>query len=103
MRSKKNSPKIIEIILDVPLYERLKAQALVEGNSESKALLFALKRGMRDFHLHVMADNKEDYAIIRRLKEDCERDNSLLKSIENQNINFQSLIRKSNKGSDTGA
>jgi hypothetical protein len=102
MRAKANTPKIIELILDVPLYEQLKARASIEGNSIGEELGIALKLGMRDFHLHVMADNKEDYAIIRRLKEDCERDNALLKAIENQNNYFQSSLEERDKTNKPG-
>lgn len=96
-----NTAKVVELFLDPLLYERLKERARVDGVTESEALLQSFRRGMGDFTLHVMADNIEDYEIISRLVEKCERDNALLKAIESQNEYLHGLLKNQERGRES--
>jgi hypothetical protein len=97
-RKKNNtSEPIVELVIDTPVYEQLKKHALIEGISENEELLRALRRGMRDYWLHVAKYERERYQLVERLFEQSKRDSELLEAIINQNVRFHEILEDEEK------
>ena len=92
-RKKNNtSERTVDLLIDAPVYQKLKKRAHMEGISENEVLLYSLKRGMSDYWLHVMKDHKDDYELVKGFLEQCKRDNELLEAIINQNVRFHEIL-----------
>ncbi len=93
--------RIVEIVLEEPLYERLKARAERDGLSETETLLSALLRGMNDFPLHLSDEYLQDVGYVRDRYAECLRDNHLLKSLVAENERLAGILIEHQK--DTAA
>lgn len=93
-RKDKDAPIILDICLEKDLYEKLKNNARLNSISESEELSAALKRGMRDYWLHVIKHDRERYAVIARLFEQSQRDSILLEQIVKQNEDYRMILQE---------
>ena len=93
-RRKKSNTSVptVDLLIDASVYEQLKKRAHTEGISENDVLLYSLKRGMREYYLHLAKDYKEDYEVTRKLFEQSKRDNELLREILSQNERFYEIL-----------
>ena len=82
----------VDLVIDAPVYEKLKKRAHIECITENDVLLYALTRGMKNFNLHLAKDYKEDYEVISKLFEQSKRDNELLNALVHQNVRFRQIL-----------
>ena len=96
---KKNNTSIptVEIVTDASVYEQLKKRAHMEGVSESEELLRALRRGMRDYLLHVAKYQREEYFVVEKLFEQSKHDSETLDAIIKQNERFYEILEGEEK------
>jgi len=91
---KKNNTSVptVEITIDAPVYEQLKKHAHMEGVSENEELLSALRKGMRDYLLHVAKYQMEEYYLVEKLFEQSKHDSQTLDTIIKQNERFHEIL-----------
>ena len=96
---KKNNTSVptVEIIIDAPVYEQLKKRAHMEGVSQNEELLSALRRGMRDYLLHVAKYQREEYYLVEKLFEQSKHDSETLDAIIKQNDRFHEILEGKEK------
>jgi hypothetical protein len=93
---KKGGPAILEVFLDNSTYERFRAYITVNRLNESDAIVKILERGMDNYWLHEFKQMKASYSHIKKLFEECKRDNELLNTLQSENKQLKSILEKNN-------
>jgi hypothetical protein len=88
----------VDLVVDAPIYEELKKRAHTEGISENDVLLYALKRGMSEYWLHVLKYERKRHKLVEKLFEQSKRKNALLEMIIDQNVRFREILDDKYKG-----
>ncbi len=84
--------------IDASLFDEIKRCAAAGGVSQADVILAALKRGMEDYWLYVMADYREESKLIDGRFVQYRHDNELLKALDAQNRHFEKLLAEENEG-----
>jgi len=97
IKKNKNPEPTFELVIDGPIYKKLTNSAHGEGISENDAMVYALKRGMRDYWLHVIKHESERYQLVKKLCEQSKQDNELLEAIIAMNDRFNKMLKDKEK------
>ena len=88
----KNMPITIDIFLDHPTYDKLRAYATWNSLDESRSLLLVLERGMANYWLQEFKNLKQNYLPMKKLFEEYKKDNNTLEAIEEQNEQLEKIL-----------
>jgi len=110
IKEKKNTPVTIDVFLDHLTYDKFRAYVTKNGLDESSALVQVLERGMANYWLQEFKHLKQNYLPMKKLFEECEKDNEAFRAIEKQNEQLQKILdekcwpgKTSNKSMNTKA
>jgi predicted nuclease with TOPRIM domain len=90
----KNVPVTIDIFLDHLTYDKFRAYVTKNGLDESSALVQVLERGMANYWLQEFKHLKQNYLPMKKLFEECKKDNEALRAIEKQNEQLQKRLEE---------
>jgi len=90
----KNVPVTIDIFLDHLTYDKFRAYVTKNGLDESSALVQVLERGMANYWLQEFKHLKQNYLPMKKLFEECKKDNETLRAIEKQNEQLQKRLEE---------
>jgi predicted nuclease with TOPRIM domain len=94
LKEKKNMPITIDIFLDHLTYDKFRAYVTKNGLDESSALVQVLERGMANYWLQEFKHLKQNYLPMKKLFEECKKDNEALRAIEKQNEQLQKRLEE---------
>ena len=92
LKEKNNMPVTIDIFLDHSTYDKFRTYATKNRLDESRALVQVLERGMSNYWLQEFKHLKQNYLPVKKLFEECEKDNEAFKAIEKQNEQLQKIL-----------
>ena len=90
----KNVPVTVDIFLDHLTYDKFRAYVTKNGLDESSALVQVLERGMANYWLQEFKHLKQNYLPMKKLFEECKKDNEALRAIEKQNEQLQKRLEE---------
>ena len=96
---KKNHDGAIDVFLEHEIYSKFKAYQTKNNLDESTALVNILGRGMSNYWLEEFKRLKQGYSPMEKMFTEFQRDNELLKRIEQENEDLREIIEKTHKRS----
>lgn len=89
-------------MLETRLYQQVKKNAHDQGLPENSVLFNSLKRGMNNYWLHVLKEEKDEYERLKKKFKEYTNDSIILEKLINQNSHFKELLKSDAKTAEIG-